>query len=347
MAAGHHEEAMAWRKWLLRAVAGDPAKLQIMYGVAGERSLPELELPWLGGYEKSLPVRVGNAASRQLQLDVYGEVMWALHEARRLGLHRPQEAWDLELVLLGYLETGWRAPDEGIWEVRGPRRHFTYSKVMAWAAFDAAISDVERYRLPGPLDRWKALRDEIHAEVCEKGFDHERNTFTQYYGTKALDASLLLIPRVGFLPPTDKRVLGTIAAIEEDLLVDGFVRRYDADCARDVDGLAGKEGAFLACSFWLVGDLALVGRTEEAHALYEKLLGVRNDLGLFSEEYDPQTGRLLGNFPQAFSHLALVDSALCLSLTDKPEPLPADHPAHVSSFHRRRHHGASASPRLW
>jgi GH15 family glucan-1,4-alpha-glucosidase len=312
MAAGYRDEAAEWRDWLLRAAAGDPSELQIMYGVAGERDLKEGELSWLSGYEGSRPVRVGNAASEQYQLDVYGEVLGALHEARRTGLEPAGPAWDLELVLMDFIESGWKQPDDGIWEVRGPRRHFTHSKVEAWVAVDRAIHDVEDFGLTGPLDKWKALRTEIHKEVCEKGFDPQRNTFTQYYGSKELDASVLMIPLVGFLPPSDPRVVGTVEAIERELMVDGFVARYDSERSEHVDGLTGREGAFLPCSFWMVDDLHLIGRHDDAVELFERLLSLRNDLGLLSEEYDPVQKRLVGNFPQAFSHVSLVNSTVGL-----------------------------------
>jgi GH15 family glucan-1,4-alpha-glucosidase len=313
MAAGYHDEALAWRDWLLRAVAGDPSELQIMYGCGGERSLNEAELPWLSGYENSSPVRIGNAAAGQFQLDVYGEVISALHESRRGGLDAPGPVWDLEKALLGFLETGWKEPDDGIWEVRGPRRHFTHSKVMAWVALDRAVQDIEQCGLEGPIDRWRGLRDTIHAEVCANGFDTERNTFTQYYGSKALDASTLMIPMVGFLPPHDPRVIGTVEAVEKHLTQDGFVLRYDAANAGDVDGLSGREGAFLACSFWLADNLELIGRHNDAITLFDRLLALRNDVGLLAEEYDPTEKRLVGNFPQAFSHISLVNTAVNLS----------------------------------
>ncbi len=316
LAAGYHDEAMAWRDWLLRAVAGDPSRLQIMYGASGERNLDERELEWLGGYEGARPVRVGNAAAGQFQLDVYGEMMAALHESRRGGMD-PGPAWDLERALLDFVEDGWRKPDDGIWEVRGPRRHFTHSKVMAWVAMDRAVRDVEEFGLEGPVERWRATRDAIHAEVLAKGYDPDRRTFTQYYGSKALDASVLMIPMVGFLPPEDPRVAGTVDAIQRELVRDGFVLRYDAENAGEVDGLAGREGAFLACSFWLVDNLELTGRRGEALALFERLLSLRNDLGLLSEEYDPVAKRLVGNFPQAFSHISLVNSAVNLGRSSK------------------------------
>ena len=312
-AAGFHEEALAWRDWLLRAVAGDPSKLQIMYGPAGERSLEEAEISWLSGYEGSQPVRVGNEAANQYQLDVYGEVISALHESRRFGMD-PGPAWELEKVLLDFLESGWNEPDDGIWEVRGPRRHFTHSKVMAWVAMDRAVKDVEQFGFEGPVDKWKALRAAIHKEVCEKGFDPTRNTFTQSYGSAELDASTLMIPLVGFLPPTDQRVHGTVDAIQKTLTSDGFVMRYDAEHAGHVDGLSGREGAFLACSFWLVDNLELIGRRDEAQVLFDRLVGLSNDVGLLSEEYDPVAKRLVGNFPQAFSHISLVNSAVSLNV---------------------------------
>jgi GH15 family glucan-1,4-alpha-glucosidase len=311
--AGYVEEARAWRDWLLRTVAGDPADLQIMYGPAGERRLLEFELPWLPGYEGSAPVRVGNAASDQFQLDVYGEVLDALYLARRQRLEASDHAWALLRRLMYFLEFEWQARDEGIWEVRGPRRHFTHSKVMAWVAADRAVRFVEEFGREGPVDRWRRLRDEIHAEVCERGFDAELGSFVQSYGSKLLDASLLMIPLVGFLPPDDERVAGTVAAIERRLVRDGFVQRYEiSDEAAEVDGLPPGEGAFLPCSFWLVDNLALLGRTDEARALFERLLAVRNDLGLLAEEYEPLEGRLVGNFPQAFSHVGLVNSAFNL-----------------------------------
>ncbi|MFE7777502.1 glycoside hydrolase family 15 protein [Streptomyces sp. NPDC057445] len=313
LATGYTEEAAAWRDWLLRAAAGDPADLQIMYGVAGERRLPELELPWLRGFARSAPVRVGNAAVRQLQLDVYGEVMDSLQLAREAGLEPQPHAWNIQLSLLGFLESKWREPDESLWEVRGPRQHFVYSKVMAWVAADRAVRALEADpSLPGDAGRWRAMRDEVHREVCEKGFDAERNTFTQAYGSKELDAAALLIPRVGFLPPQDPRVIGTVDAIRDELGHDGLIRRYSLR-GRPVDGLPGSEGTFLACSFWMVDALRMTGRVKEARELFERLLALRNDVGLLAEEYDPVTARQLGNFPQAFSHLGLVGSALALA----------------------------------
>ncbi|MER8047821.1 glycoside hydrolase family 15 protein [Streptomyces sp. NPDC094032] len=312
---GYREEARAWRDWLLRAVAGDPENLQIMYGIAGERELGEAELDWLPGYENSGPVRVGNGAANQLQLDVYGEVTEALHLAHMTGLSRNDYASLLQLKLIHYLETHWDQPDEGIWEVRGPRRHFVHSKVMAWVAVDRTIKLIESGDADGPLERWRVLRDDIHRDVCEKGYDKERNTFTQSYGSKELDASLLLIPQMGFLPPDDKRVIGTIEAIQRELSTeDGFVLRYPtAGDEAGVDGLEGDEGAFLACSFWLADDLAMIGRVDEARRLFEKLLSLRNDLGLLAEEWDPRLQRQVGNFPQAFSHVPLIDTALRLT----------------------------------
>ncbi|MFC8078403.1 glycoside hydrolase family 15 protein [Streptomyces sp. NPDC057137] len=312
---GYREEARAWREWLLRAVAGDPENLQIMYGIAGERELGEAELDWLPGYEQSGPVRVGNGAAHQLQLDVYGEVTEALHLAHMTGLARNDYASLLQLKLIEYLETHWDQPDEGIWEVRGPRRHFVHSKVMAWVAVDRTIKLIESGDADGPLERWREMRDDIHHDVCEKGYDKERNTFTQSYGSKELDASLLLIPQMGFLPPDDKRVIGTIEAIQRELSTeDGFVLRYptSGDDA-GVDGLEGDEGAFLACSFWLADDLAMIGRVDEARKLFEKLLALRNDLGLLAEEWDSRLQRQVGNFPQAFSHVPLIDTALRLT----------------------------------
>ncbi len=361
MVAGYSEEAQAWRDWLLRAVAGEPSKLQIMYGPSGERTLTERELPWLAGYEGSAPVRVGNAASGQFQLDVYGEVLGALHEGRRLGLDSSGPAWDLELAILDFLESGWQEPDDGIWEVRGPRRHFTHSKVMAWMAVDRAVKDVEEFGLEGPVERWKKLRDEIRGEVFEKGYDSERKTFTQYYGSKELDASALMIPLVGFLPPSDERVVGTVEAIQRELTQDGFVLRYDAQNSQHVDGLEGREGAFLACSFWLADDLHLIGRQQEARELFEKLLALRNDLGLLAEEYDPVAARQVGNFPQAFSHVSLVNTAAGLASppeTDNPithaaraaGKIPAPHKVHhrrgtIQLPRRAFHHSSAPRPK--
>jgi GH15 family glucan-1,4-alpha-glucosidase len=307
MQAGYRREAQAWRDWLLRAVAGDPQHVQIFYGPAGERRLTEQTLDELPGYEGSQPVRIGNAAVHQLQLDVYGEVVDCLYQAQRSGIAREEAAWRLQRGLVDYLEANWRVPDEGIWEVRGPRRHFTHSKVMAWVALDRSIRMVEGLGFEGPLVRWRALRDEIHADVCAHGFDQGRGTFTQYYGSRELDASALLFPLVGFVRGDDPRMRGTVAAIERELLHDGLVRRYTSSPA--VDGLPEGEGVFLPCSFWLADNLAVLGRVNEARALYERLLALRNDVGLISEEYDPVAKRLLGNFPQAFTHVALVNTA--------------------------------------
>ncbi|HEY8521914.1 MAG TPA: glycoside hydrolase family 15 protein [Gammaproteobacteria bacterium] len=319
LSSGYTAEAAAWRDWLLRAVAGDASQLQVMYGPAGERRLPEQELPWLPGYERSAPVRIGNAAVDQLQLDVFGEVFDTLHVARRAGVPPYAEAWSMQKAMLRHLERNWQQPDEGIWEVRGPRRHFTHSKVMCWVAFDRAIAAVECFGAPGPVEDWRHVRDAIHDEVCREGYDRERRTFTQFYGGTELDASLLLIPLVGFLPPHDKRVEGTVAAIERALLEDGFVHRYamDSDSA-EIDGLPPGEGAFLACTFWLADNYVLLGRRDDAAALFERLLSLRNDLGLLAEEYDPRAGRQLGNFPQAFSHVALVNTALNLARAHGP-----------------------------
>jgi len=316
MNAGYSKEASAWRDWLVRAVAGSPRQMQIMYGVAGERRLTEWEVDWLPGYEQSKPVRVGNLAHAQLQLDVFGEVMDALHQARQAGLSSDDSVWAVQCELLEHLTEVWREPDFGMWEVRSDPRHFTYSKVMCWVAFDRAIQSVERFKLSGPVDEWRQLRQEIHRNICENGFDSKRNTFTQSYGSRALDASLLLIPSVGFLPADDPRVRGTIEAIEQELVRDGFVLRYNT--AHTDDGLPGSEGAFIACSFWLADAYAMTGQLDKARALFERLLTIRNDLGLLAEEYHPGDKRLLGNFPQAFSHVALVDTAYNLARATKP-----------------------------
>ncbi len=310
--AGYVREATAWREWLLRAVAGSPNALQILYGITGIRRLDEYEIDWLPGYQGAAPVRIGNAASRQFQLDVFGEVMDTLHLARLSGLDPEPAAWDLQVALLEFLESRWALPDDGIWEVRGPRQHFTHSKIMAWVAFDRVIKDAERDDLEAPLERWRRLRDQIHSEICERGFDAGRNTFVQSYESSHLDASLLLIPQVGFLPPDDPRVLGTIAAIEQELILDGLVLRYSTET--NVDALPAGEGAFLPCSFWLADCYALTGRRAQAEALFERLLSLRNDVGLLAEEYDPRIGRMLGNFPQALTHMALVNTARLLSM---------------------------------
>ncbi|HXN44477.1 MAG TPA: glycoside hydrolase family 15 protein [Xanthobacteraceae bacterium] len=316
MNAGYYDEAEAWREWLLRAVAGSPDQVQTMYGVGGERRLLEWIVPWLPGYEGAKPVRIGNDAHTQLQLDVHGEVADALHHARSGGLGATGSGWELQQALLAHLETIWREPDESIWEVRSGRQQFTYSKIMAWVAFDRAIKSAECFQLEGPIDRWRALRAQIHEDVCRNGFDRDLGSFVQCYGTRNLDASLLLIPALGFLPAEDPRVRGTIAAIERKLLVDGLVLRYDTGATED--GLPPGEGAFLACSFWLVDAYALTGRVEAAKQMFERLAGLANDVGLLSEEYDAREKRLVGNFPQAFSHLTLVNSAMCLSRLQSP-----------------------------
>ena len=307
MRGNYYEEARAWRDWLHRSVAGSPEQIQIMYGIAGERQLLEWEVPWLAGYQGASPVRIGNAASGQLQLDVYGEVMGALHQARIGNLRDPQAGWSLQCGLMEHLETIWSSPDEGMWEVRGGAKHFVASKAFCWMAFDRTIEDAEEFGLAGPLDRWKDVRRQIHEEVCAKGFSVEKNSFTQSYEGDGLDASLLLLPAIGFLPADDPRIAGTVAAIERELLQDGFVLRYRTEGG--VDGLQGTEGAFLACSFWLADAYVMQGRMKEARALFERLLSLRNDLGLFSEEYDVAAKRMVGNFPQAFSHTAMISTA--------------------------------------
>jgi GH15 family glucan-1,4-alpha-glucosidase len=316
MTGGYMDEARAWREWLVRAVAGKPSEMQIMYGLAGERRLAEWVVDWLPGYEGAAPVRVGNAAFRQHQLDVYGEVMDALHLARRMGLAHDENAWRVQRALVQFLEEHWQRPDEGIWEVRGPPRHFTHSKVMAWVAIDRAVKAVEQFGYAGSVDQWRELRDTIHADVCRNGFDPELNSFVQYYGAKQLDASLLMLPLVGFLPATDPRLRGTVQAIQDQLMRHGFVERYRTD--PDVDGLPSGEGVFLVCTFWLADNLALQGRYDEARAIFERLLGLCNDVGLLSEEYDPHTKQLIGNFPQAFSHLGLINTARNLSQAGGP-----------------------------
>lgn len=308
LTSGYVEEARAWRDWLLRAVAGRPEQLQVLYGIAGERRLPEMELGWLPGYAGSAPVRSGNGAHGQVQLDAYGSILDMMHTARIHKVDYDHEAWRVERVLLDALESRWREPDASIWEVRGEPRQFTYSKVLAWVAFDRAVKAVERHGLEGPVERWRKLRDAVHRDVCEKGYDAGRGAFVQYYGASALDASLLMIPKIGFLPASDPRVAGTVAAVQRELTVDGFVLRY-LQHDDGVDGLVPGEGAFLPCSFWLADNLAMMGRREEARELFERLLAVRNDVGLLAEEYDPKTGRQLGNFPQALSHIALVNTA--------------------------------------
>jgi GH15 family glucan-1,4-alpha-glucosidase len=311
MEAGYEEEAEAWRNWLVRTAAGSPNQLQILYGVAGERQFIEYEIPWLSGYQGSAPVRVGNAAAGQLQLDVYGEIADVLHQARSEGLPEFRPAIDLQLALTDHLAGIWREPDQGIWEMRGKRRHFTHSKVMAWVAFDRIIKGAEAFGTDGAVQRWKDIREEIHNEICREGFDPDLNSFVQFYGAREPDASLLLLPLVGFLPANDSRIAGTVKAIEERLMWDGFVHRYDT--RKTEDGLPPGEGVFLACSFWLVDNYILMGRRADAERLLERLIQLANDVGLFSEEFDPQTGAFLGNFPQAFSHVALVNSVMNLN----------------------------------
>jgi GH15 family glucan-1,4-alpha-glucosidase len=316
MNAGYYEEAHSWRDWLLRAVAGRPDQLQVVYGVRGERRLTEWLVPWLDGYAKSQPVRIGNAAHNQFQLDIFGEVMDALHQARQGGLGVDEAGWDVQRELLAHVEKVWREPDEGIWEVRSEREHFTYSKAMAWVAFDRAIKSAEKWNLPAPLERWREVRKAIHEDVCARGFDRELGSFVRAYGTQELDASLLLLPAIGFLPGDDPRIRGTVTAIEQRLVRDGLVYRYSQ--AESADGLKGDEGVFLACSFWLVDAYLLCGRGEDAVALFERLLSLQNDVGLLSEEYEPKSRRFVGNFPQAFSHLALVNTASNMAHHEKP-----------------------------
>ena len=316
MHGGNYEEAQDWRIWLRRAVAGHPAQAQIMYGIAGERRLPELVIPWLPGYEGAAPVRVGNAASGQFQLDIYGEVLDAFYQARLGGLGPLDPNSGLLSTVMDHVAEVWREPDEGIWEVRGPPQHFTHSKIMAWVAFDRAIKSAASFGLEGPVEKWKALRQEIHEEVCAKAYNAERGAFVQSYDANTLDAAVLMMPLVGFLPATDPRVKSTIAAIERDLMADGFVLRYDTGTGKD--GLPPGEGAFLACSFWLADCLVMLGRTRDARRLFQRLIALCNDVGLLAEEYDPRTQRLAGNFPQAFSHVALVNTAHNLALAEKP-----------------------------
>jgi GH15 family glucan-1,4-alpha-glucosidase len=320
--AGYFDEAGAFREWLLRAAAGAPDQMQIMYGVSGERRLSEMELPWLPGYENSQPVRIGNAAYDQIQIDVFGELMDALHTARKSRLGPNEEAWRFQLSMLARLEDLWREPDEGIWEVRGGRKHFVHSKMMAWVAFDRSIKAVEQFGFSGPIDRWRMLRDEIHSEVLARGYDKTRNTFVQHYDAPALDASLLLMAEVGFLPPDDPRFRGTVEAIERELVEDGLVLRYRP--AETNDGLMGEEGTFLVCSFWLADAYTMTGRGADAEALFERLLSLRNDLGLLAEEYHPRLKRQLGNFPQAFSHIGLINTAYNLRRTGGPARQRAD-----------------------
>ncbi len=333
MRGGYYDEARAWRQWLGRVMAGSPQQLQIMYGLAGERRLPEFELDWLPGYQGAKPVRVGNNAVDQLQLDVYGEVMNALHLARIGGLQADETAWNIQCAMLVHLEKIWSQPDEGIWETRGGRQHFTFSKVMAWVAFDRAIKSAESFNLPAPLEHWREMRALIHADVCAKGWNATLNAFTQTYGSDELDASVLLLPLLGFLPPSDPRIVGTVAAVEKYLLHDGFVMRYRT--TEFDDGLPPGEGTFLACSFWMVDNLALQGRVKEATAMYERLLSLANDVGLLSEEYDPATKRLVGNFPQGFSHVALVHTGLNLMKHEQEMAKAMGQPSH---------NGATATP---
>jgi len=314
--AGFTEEAVAWRDWLFRAIAGDPEHMQILYGIGGERRLPEIELPWLAGYEGSRPVRIGNAAHEQFQLDVYGELVGAFYLGRRMGLPVSQDLWNRVVALMTHVEKVCNEPDEGIWEIRGPRRHFTHSKLMAWLAFDRAVRSVEDGFHSGPVEHWRTLRDRIHREICGQGFNQQRNAFVQYYGGDTLDAALLMIPLVGFLPPTDPRVIGSFEAIQRELTSGGLVKRYRSDS--NVDGLPPGEGVFLPCSFWLVDNLAMAGRRDEAEELFERLASLCNDVGLLSEEYDPVSGRMLGNFPQAFTHVSLVNSVHNLTLVEGP-----------------------------
>jgi GH15 family glucan-1,4-alpha-glucosidase len=327
--AGYLDEARAWREWVLRAVAGDPSKLQILYAVDGTRRIVESTIPWLPGFGGAQPVRVGNAAYEQRQLDVFGEVLDSLYQFQRLGLPAEQSGWGLVESLLGCLEDGWEAPDQGIWEVRGPRRQFTHSKVMAWVAFDRGVRLVEELGARGPVERWRGLRARIHEEICRQGYDPDLGTFVQYYGSKRLDASLLLMPLVGFLPPTDARVQGTARAVERHLMRDGLVMRYETHPA--IDGLPPGEGVFLPCSFWLADVWALLGRHDDARRLFERLLALRNDVGLLAEEYDPAARRMLGNFPQAFSHVSLVDTALNLSRPAGPAHARASRPSPPAS----------------
>ncbi len=318
LAAGHKRGANAWRSWLLRAIAGEPKDLQIVYGLRGGRRLPEIELPWLPGYQGARPVRIGNDAHGQFQLDVYGEVVALLTASHRFGIETSDDEWSLLSAVVREVERRWQEPDRGLWEVRGDPQHFTFSKVMAWVALDGAVKSIETYGFDGPLERWRTLRERVHAEVCERGYDARRRTFTQYYGSEAVDASALLIATVGFLPAGDERIVGTIAAIERELLRDGLVLRYNQPENATLDGLPPGEGAFLACSFWLVDNYVLTGRTREARALFERLIALANDVGLLAEEYDTATRRQLGNFPQAFSHVGLINSALNLSHVIRP-----------------------------
>jgi GH15 family glucan-1,4-alpha-glucosidase len=338
LSSGYTEEAAQWRDWLLRAIAGQPHELQTMYGIMGHRRLTEITLDWLPGYEGSRPVRTGNAAYSQFQLDVYGEVFDAFDLAERHGVPAGEDAWRVQELLMDFLESQWHQPDEGIWEVRGPRRQFTHSKVMAWVGVDRAVKAVERSRLNSPLDRWRALRAAIHADVCRHGFNPARNSFVQYYGAETLDAATLLIPLVGFLPPDDARVIGTVEAIRRELSVDGLVQRYSTE-HNPIDGLPAGEGAFLPCTFWLVDNLVMMGRYAEARSIFENVIGLRNDVGLLAEEYDLRNQRQLGNFPQAFTHVFLINSAHNLTRSEGPAQTrahagrrrPAPAPSHAHS----------------
>ena len=314
--SGFHLEAQQWREWLLRAVAGDPARMQILYGIAGERLLPVWEIPWLPGYQDSAPVRIGNAAAEQLQLDVYGEIMDVFHQARHAKLAASDAGWQLQLALVDHLQRIWNRPDRGMWEVRGKSQHFTVSKVMAWVALDRMICSAEEFGLAGPLRRWRSLRRHIHQQVCRRGFSRRLGSFVRSYGSRHLDASLLLLPLVGFLRPGDPRIRGTVAAIERHLTDDGLVRRYDTNASGD--GLPPGEGVFLPCSFWLADNWVLLNRRKDARRLFERLLALRNDVGLLAEEYDPRAGRLVGNFPQSFSHIALINTAYNLTREHGP-----------------------------
>ncbi len=335
--AGYTDEAQAWREWLVRAVAGRPDQIHIMYGVAGERRLTEIELPWLPGFGSSRPVRIGNAAHNQFQLDIFGEVLDATHQAWKRGIPHDDQAWRIDTALATHLESVWQEPDEGIWEVRGPRRHFTHSKMMAWVALDRAVKGIEQFGLDGPLDRWRAVRTAIHQDVCTRGFDRALGAFVQSYGSPILDASLLMMPLVGFLPASDPRVRGTIEAIERQLTHNGFVSRYET--VPDVDGLPPGEATFLLCSFWLVDNLTLLGRHDDAHRLFERLLSIRNDVGLLAEGYDTEHRRQAGNFPQAFSHVGLINSASNLSRARAP----GGDAFRTGSIEEHRHSPRSAS----
>ena len=322
MNGGYVKEAQNWRRWLLRSIGGDPGQIQIMYGIGGEQRIPESEIGALPGYENSRPVRIGNAAAGQLQIDIYGELLDALYQSRKHGLTADDDDWRVQIELLKHLQTVWREKDEGIWEVRGEPKHFTYSKVMAWVAFDRAIKTVEEFGLKGDVETWRKTRAAIHAEVCEKGWSKTIGAFTQSYGSDKLDASILLMPLTGFLPPNDPRIASTVQAVERTLMKDGFIRRYITD---EDDGLKGDEGAFIACSFWFVDNLVLIGRRDDARAMFERLIGIATDLGFISEEYDIGAKRLVGNFPQAFSHIALINSACNLQQSDAPAEQRSGH----------------------